>query len=202
MQHLSFDSPPPRVRAALRRERDRVLKALTLGFSADPVARWLWRDADTYLAAMPRFAAAFGGGAIDAGTCFVTDGFRSVSLWHAAGCGPDGEAIDRVLSDTVRSNIWEDVAAMFGEMEDYHPTGSHWYLPMIATDPKFLGRGYGAANLTHALQKCDEAGRDAYLESSNPKNLSLYARFGFETIGEISPGSTPPMFPMLRRARA
>ena len=201
MLRSSFDSPPPRVRAALGTERDRVLTAITLGFSADPVARWIWRDAEAYLTAMPRFAAAFGGGAIDAGTCFVTDGFRAVSLWHAPGSGPDEEAIDRILNETVRSGISRDVEAMFGQMEEYHPAGPHWYLPMIAADPGFLGRGYGAAILEHVLRACDEAGQPAYLESSNPRNLSLYMGFGFETMGEIAPGEAPPMFPMLRRPR-
>jgi hypothetical protein len=36
------------------------------------------------------------------------------------------------------------------------------------------------------------------LESTNPRNLSLYKRHGFEPIGTIQQGSSPPLYPMLR----
>ena len=32
----------------------------------------------------------------------------------------------------------------------------------------------------------------AYLESSNPKNMSLYERHGFESMGRIQIGDSPP----------
>jgi hypothetical protein len=40
----------------------------------------------------------------------------------------------------------------------------------------------------------------AYLESTNPANLPLYQRHGFETLDIIQEGSSPPLFPMLRPA--
>jgi hypothetical protein len=41
----------------------------------------------------------------------------------------------------------------------------------------------------------------AYLESSNPDNAALYGRFGFQPLGVIRAGHSPPMVPMLRLAR-
>jgi len=41
----------------------------------------------------------------------------------------------------------------------------------------------------------------AYLESTNPANLSLYQRHGFEFIGNIQAGTSPPLFPMIREPR-
>jgi hypothetical protein len=41
----------------------------------------------------------------------------------------------------------------------------------------------------------------AYLESTNPRNVSLYQRHGFEALGTIQKGSSPPLIPMLRKAR-
>ncbi|MEO1680758.1 MAG: GNAT family N-acetyltransferase [Pseudomonadota bacterium] len=192
---------PPRVRVADTSEREEVLNAITLGFSADPVARWIWPDARAYLDAMPRFAAAFGGGAIDAGTAFVTEGFCAASLWLSPGVEPDGETIEEILAETVRPEISDDLETMFAQMDAHHPDSAHWYLPMIAADPHVIGRGHGAAILKHVLRTCDEAETLAYLESSNPRNISLYLRFGFETIGEIAPGDAPPMYPMLREPR-
>jgi len=52
-----------------------------------------------------------------------------------------------------------------------------------------------------ALTRCDEDGVIAYLESSNPADISLYQRHGFEVIGEIRVGDAPVVTPMLRPAR-
>ena len=41
----------------------------------------------------------------------------------------------------------------------------------------------------------------ACLESSNPKNIPLYERHGFELLGTIQVGASPPIFPMLRKIR-
>lgn len=45
-----------------------------------------------------------------------------------------------------------------------------------------------------------EHGAVAYLESSNPLNVPLYERFGFEVIAEIQTGDSPTIWPMLRPA--
>jgi Uma2 family endonuclease len=38
----------------------------------------------------------------------------------------------------------------------------------------------------------------AYLEASKPANIPFYARHGFEVIGTIQIGASPPIFPMVR----
>ena len=55
--------------------------------------------------------------------------------------------------------------------------------------------------MRHAVARCDREGALAYLESSNPRNISLYLRHGFEVIGEIRVGAAPLVTPMLRRPR-
>jgi GNAT superfamily N-acetyltransferase len=89
-----------------------------------------------------------------------------------------------------------------GQMAEFHPQEPHWYLPLIGVDTTKQGQGYGSALLVHALARCDEDGLPAYLEASSPRNKVLYARHGFEEIGVIQAGSSPPMWPMLRPARA
>jgi hypothetical protein len=39
------------------------------------------------------------------------------------------------------------------------------------------------------------------LESTNPRNISLYRRHGIEQLGTIQAGSSPTLVPMLRRLR-
>ena len=55
--------------------------------------------------------------------------------------------------------------------------------------------------MRHALARCDEERALAYLESSNPRNISLYERHGFEVMGAIEVGAAPLVTPMLRRPR-
>jgi ribosomal protein S18 acetylase RimI-like enzyme len=74
-------------------------------------------------------------------------------------------------------------------------------LPFIAVDPAYQGKGHGEALMAYALARCDRDKLPAYLESTNPRNVSLYRRHGFEPIGTIQVGSAPPIVPMLRRAR-
>jgi hypothetical protein len=43
--------------------------------------------------------------------------------------------------------------------------------------------------------RCDQEHMPAYLESSNSANMPLYQRFGFEVLGVIRAGHSPPMVP-------
>ena len=53
------------------------------------------------------------------------------------------------------------------------------------------GQGNGAALLEQVLAIVDKANAVAYLESSNPKNMSLYERAGFETVAKIQINDAP-----------
>ena len=86
-------------------------------------------------------------------------------------------------------------------MAKHHPREPHWYLPLIGVDPAHQGKGYGDALMANALERCDRDRAPAYLESTNPRNISLYRRHGFEPIGTIQAGSSPLLVPMLRRPR-
>ena len=75
-------------------------------------------------------------------------------------------------------------------------------MPLIGVDPSDQARGYGSMLMKHALERCDGEEKLAYLESSNPRGLSLYLRHGFELIGTIQIADSPPVFPMLRKPRS
>lgn len=188
----------PNIITATASDRERAVNTLILGFAADPVARWIWPDPETYLKLMPRFAEAFGGRAFEEETAYVADSGRAVALWLPPKVEPDGEAMDTILSEGMRPEIAEDLEGFFKAMAACHPHEPHWYLPLIAADPSWINRGLGAALMKHALRRCDQDGLPAYLESSNPRNISLYERHGFKIIGEIQSGTSPVMTPMLR----
>ena len=82
-----------------------------------------------------------------------------------------------------------------------HPEEAHWYLPAIGVEPHSQGKGYGSTLLARGLEVCDRDHVAAYLEATNPANIPLYQRFGFEVTGQIQAGSSPAITPMFRAAR-
>lgn len=192
----------PEIEVAPVSARERTLWTITLGFSADPVARWIWPEAKDYTHWMPQFARAMAGGAFEHASALVANGFRAAALWLPPSAAADEVALSAILEASVRPEIAEDVNEMFTQMDEFHPQNEAcWYLPMIAADPAFIGQGFGAALMKHALRSCDEQGAIAYLESSNPRNISLYRRHGFEVVGTIQAGESPPMYPMIREPK-
>jgi GNAT superfamily N-acetyltransferase len=189
------------IKIALPSEEAGAIDALTLAFSTDPMARWSLTDPQKYLAAFPSIARAFGGSAFARGTSYIADGFTGTALWLPPGVEPDEETLLRVLNENAGDDIKDDMPRIFEQMQKFHPTEPHWYLPMIGVDPAYQGAGVGSALMTEALKAVDQDGLIAYLESSNPKNVSLYERHGFNVIGEIRSGNSPVVRPMLRRAR-
>jgi GNAT superfamily N-acetyltransferase len=179
----------------------RVLSAVTLAFAADPPSRWLFPEPESYLQNFPTFIRGLGGRAVEHGTAFVTSDYAAVSLWLAPGVGSDEALLGQLVEDHVAPEKQADMASVIEEMGRHHPQEPHWYLPFIAVEPAFQGRGLGAVLLRHALSVCDADGLPAYLESTNPRNRPLYERHGFGAIGEIRAGDCPPIVPMLRRPR-
>ena len=76
-----------------------------------------------------------------------------------------------------------------------------WYLEYLAVDPSKQGLGLGSSILKESLKVIEELGDAAYLESSNPQNMSLYERFGFRFIKKIQIGSSPQINSMFREPK-
>jgi ribosomal protein S18 acetylase RimI-like enzyme len=174
---------------------------LTLAFASDPCTRYIWPDPRGFLDGYPRLLRAVGGPKLERGRVFATEDFSAAALWLPPGQKPDSDAIDALIGETVspeRAAVGAEVGDL---MSRHHPVAPHWYLSMIGVDPARQGRGLGSAVLAHTLSLIDAEGGLAYLESSNPKNIPLYERFGFEVIGQIQPGDFPGLTPMLRPAR-
>ena len=189
------------VREATLAELDAAVSVQVMAFGSDPVMRWMYPGAQAYLDHFPSFAKAFGGGAFEYGTAWVTEDFGGAAMWYPPGEQVEGERLGEIISNTVRSERLDEVFAVLGEMERFHIEEDHWYLAMIGVDPSKQGRGIGSALLSHSLAKCDEASLPAYLESSNPANVPLYERHGFRVLGKVEIGDFPAFFPMLRDAR-
>ena len=196
-------SPPGGAAVAITDPSDaeKAVSTIVLAFSADPAARWSYPDAHNYLTHFPSIVRAFGGKAFAERTSYQVNEVAGVALWLRPGIQPDEDALAATLRASVAAERQAAVFAVFEQMARYHPHEPHWYLPLIGVDPAHQRKGYGAALLQHALRQCDRDHTPAYLESSNPANMSLYERHGFRVLATIQQGSSPPIFPMLRTAR-
>ncbi len=188
------------VETATAADEAAVLATLTLAFSSDPATRWTWPGAKAYLAAFPRFAKAFGGAAFGLGSAHRI-GLAGAALWLPPGAGSDEAALDALMESTADPQTAVDGPQIMRQMASYHPKEPHWYLPLIGIDPARQGKGLGGALMRHATDICDRDGVLAYLESSNPRNIPLYERHGFEILGTIQAGGSPVITPMLRKPR-
>ncbi len=182
-------------------DKARLLQTIVLGFSADPMARWASPDPALYLDRRAEFFDAMGGAAFDHGTAFVADDGAAVAAWLPPGVEADGERMAAIMAEQTPPSRRAEMDALFAKMEAFHLAGPHWYLPLIAADPARQGQGLGTALMQAAIARIDADGRPAYLESSNPRNIPLYQRFGFERIGEIRTETSPVLTPMVRPER-
>jgi len=184
-----------------RSEASSVLSGLALGFSADPFMRWLYPDPSAFLAHFPTVMDLFGGGAFEHGSACRAGDFTAAALWLPPGIHADEDKLVAHFERTVAPAKHAALFATFEQMDHYHPEAPCWHLAFIAVDPARQGKGVGALLLQEGLRQCDHDGMPAYLESTNPMNLSLYRRFGFEQMGVIKADQSPPLYPMLRPAR-
>jgi ribosomal protein S18 acetylase RimI-like enzyme len=189
------------VKSANSDQKNQLISTILAAFLTDPVARWLCPEAHQYFSRMHEFVDAFGGASFDHGSAYYLDGYRGAALWLPPKVQPNEEKMMTIIKDVVPEQRLEGAFSMFEKMGSFHPDEPHWYLPMIGVDPSFQARGYGSRLMKHALERCDLEKKVAYLESSNPRNLSLYIRSGFELIGTIQVADSPPVFPMLRKPR-
>jgi GNAT superfamily N-acetyltransferase len=180
-------------------DRQKAVTMMTRAFIADPPSRFLYPELDKYERAFPRFVSAFAGAAFDRQGAYGIGDLAGVALWLPPGAHPDETALDMLFEDTIPAGRRAEVFEIIERMSNYHPAEPHWHLAMIGVEPDEVRKGYGSALLEAGLARVDRSGQTAYLESTNPRNIPLYERFGFRLVGTIDTGRCPPIFPMVRR---
>lgn len=191
------------VRVAASDDVDEVGRILTAGFLHDPVMMWVFGGNDDVRTAKlaPFFQFLAREKKVPSGATFVTAGSCAcwtpppgVETWDDDGLVRFGSMLTEYCEPSDRGRL-----LTLGEaMDAVRPAEPHWYLSMIATLPSLQGQGVGGALLRHSLDIVDAAGAPAYLESSNPRNVSLYKRHGFVAVGDIPLPDGPSLTPMWR----
>ena len=189
------------VRIADPSEQDAALDVLMLAFSADPCMRFAFSKPQAFVAAFRTLALAMGGAAFEHGGAYLAEDGSAAALWLPPGVQGAPDMIESLVERLVEPEKHEVLGKLGEAMAEHHPHEPHGYLPMIGVDPSRQGRGLGSTLLKAGLERCDAEGAIAYLESSNPANIPLYERHGFEVVGLIKPGDFPGLYPMLRPPR-
>ncbi len=196
-----FGVSSPSVSYVAKADQERAYATLVSALTDDPVERWLWPELAHYNAVFPEFLAAMGGKAFDEGTVWKLDDFVAVAFWYPPGTVADGDAIVNVLTDSVAADKLDETMSVVDQMDKAHPTHPHWYLPWFGVHRAQQGRGLGSQLMPRCLEVVDAAHLPAYLETSNPRNVTFYERHGYEVVGEARAGRCPPILFMSRSAR-
>ena len=179
---------------------ERLVAPIVTAFSADPFVRWLLPESDKFLKHFPAGAGAHAATALaNGGACHTRD-FKATALWFPAGVEMPAGASEAMVQGIPESRR-ESAFAVFARMGESHPKEPCWHLRLLGVDPPLQGRGYGSALLDVTLRDLDELHVAAFLESTSPGSRALYERWGFEVTDEIQVGDSPPLWPMLRKAR-
>lgn len=187
-------------RVARTEDATEVGRIFAAGFREDPVMGWVFAEPDR----SAKIAALFGFLAKEAlvplGATHLVPG--CVAAWTPPG-SPEWpqERNDRFVETLSAVATGEDLERLgvFGAAtNERHPTEPHWYLSVIATDDDVRGQGLGSRLLAATLRPVDEAGLPAYLESTNPRNVRLYERHGFEVVERVTLPDGPVFTTMWR----
>ena len=132
---------------------------------------------------------------IPTGGVWIMHGGEAASLWVPPGfpeLPPEAEEQLHPLLKELYGEHGDVVYEGFQRFDASHPRGGpHYYLSLLATDPKHRGHGHGVALVAENLRQVDREGMAAYLESTNPVNDRRYERLGFVHRGAFTlPGGT------------
>jgi ribosomal protein S18 acetylase RimI-like enzyme len=77
------------------------------------------------------------------------------------------------------------------------------YLMIIGVGSEFQGQGFGGKLLRVLIEESEQAGLPIYLETETESNVSMYEKFGFSVLHQITlPVVDLPMWEMIREPKA
>lgn len=196
------------VRAA-QGDHETVARDLAAAFADDPIFQWFLRDDARRGEGRLKLFRLLAGSGLASGEILRPASGGAASIWMpSTALGPSPiwdelRLLPTILAATGFSRLGR-LSAMRAAMDKSHPMDrEHAYLWFIGVTPEAQGMGVGSRLLAAGLERVDAQRLPAYLESSNPANVPLYRRFGFEVIGQIQPTPDAPVLDaMWREARA
>jgi GNAT superfamily N-acetyltransferase len=184
-------------------DRPRVVADLHAAFMRDPVLSWVFPDEAKRRRYGRHYFEMQARRLVPGGLAWRADG--GGALWAGAGRWRESPLEALRLGAASLRGLWPHggrVARGLLGIESRHPREPHLYLAVLGVRPEQQGQGLGTALLQPGISEADRLGLPAYLESSNPRNVPLYERHGFEVTEEVQLPSGPPVWLMWRPAEA
>ena len=194
------------VRLAGPDDAEAVGRILAEGFADDPVLSWLVGGEGRVDKLLPFFEFIGREANIPLGATWLSRDRLGCACWTPPDPEPwpperSGRFGALLAAERWDGDDFERLGVLNAVMDEHHPRVPHWYLGSIATVPAGRGRGLGTTLLGAGLEVVDRDGLPAYLESSNPRNVSLYERHGFAVTERVDLPDGPPLTLMWRQAR-
>jgi len=137
-------------------------------------------------------------------TSFTTDDLAGAALWSPPGAWHVSlGAMARMGPSMIAAMGTRTIPGLrvLRAVEAPHPKERHYYLRLLACEPDRQGQGVGSSLLAPMLAELDARQENAYLESSNERNVPLYRRHGFEITGEVVTHLGPRAWLMWRKPK-
>ncbi len=194
-------------RIAAPADGGRVVDVLVGAFFDDPTWAWAFPDARARPSQHRALWTLFVAGAMPYRWVWLAPGDVAASVWIPPGgseLSDDQEASLEPLLVSLLGNGASRVLRAVELFEAAHPRETpHYYLSLLGTDPVERGHGHGLGLLAANLALVDAEGAPAYLEASNPANVALYERYGFELAGSFElPDGGPTVHTMWRAPKS
>jgi len=124
-------------------------------------------------------------GYVDLDAVWVDADLQAAAAWLPPGSQDAFESVDERVHQLVVPLMNDNGAryeAFWTWVFESMPTEPMWFLDILAVRADARGTGIGSALLQHGLALAKSDGVPAILETSTPRNVSYYERFGFEVI--------------------
>jgi GNAT superfamily N-acetyltransferase len=173
----------PEARVAVQDDRQSVIETVVAAFDRDPAFRYFF-DSEDFAAQAATFAGYLFDRRVTRETVWVVGQAFAASLW-------DGPEQDPPAHLDLPEKVLARLEAYHEAVQGSIPQTPHWYLGVLATHPGHAGRRLGRLAMQAGLDLAARDGLPAYLETTNPGNVELYRRSGWEVTRAVESGPIP-----------
>ncbi|KAI1359313.1 hypothetical protein F5Y08DRAFT_319857 [Xylaria arbuscula] len=180
---------------------ERTIEVLALAFQDDPIYAWLFYHLPTseHQNLLPKlFHAYFTQSSLNDGIFLEVDGFGCCAVLMPpgtdiknprtllqAGLIPDLFTIGPRTFKRAFIDYGNGVAPLLQRTLTKGEQQNHWYIFIMGTATERRSQGLASAILQDIMERAGNDGRPIWLEATTRESMRLYARHGFEIVGEL-----------------